>query len=355
MKTSSLIMILCIGKVLFQMYHLIKIPFARKQKDTVAILCVICILFSWSCQTKNLDDEIEKFCSYINEENIDKTIPIVNQFLSGLSAELDGERQLQELAAWLKSCPCIIDAAVLTQSTPTSEIVVSFDENGTTYQYIMDVSMEKPLKIVGYRAYDQHTVWWSILVAVVCIECPVQTQFVYFDGDSIVADYSYKKVFSCNDKLHKNIKYEGLIREQEKKTYFIPNNFKKEYILYDFSLEEGMSFEYVEPQVIPEHEYTQTFYVKKIDFVEINGIKLKQFQLSTVSEPDYGSVCATWIEKIGSLNGLFHPCGILAPGVKRELLCFSQNNELFYKNPVYSDCYYYSWEDVIWNSKTSKK
>ena len=83
---------------------------------------------------------------------------------------------------------------------------------------------------------------WAILGYGVCPECPVWTQYIYFDSDSIIASNSYKKVFSSNDKLHEYIKYEGLIREQEKKTYFIPNNSETEYLLYDFSLEKGMSF-----------------------------------------------------------------------------------------------------------------
>ena len=100
----------------------------------------------------------ENFCSHLNAENIDQTIPIVNQFLSGLSAELNNEQQLQELTAWLKSCPCIIDAEVLTQpSSQTNpsmrEIEVSFDENGTTKRFIMTISMEKPLKVTGYHEY----------------------------------------------------------------------------------------------------------------------------------------------------------------------------------------------------------
>jgi len=96
----------------------------------------------------------EKFCSYLNVENIDETIPIVNEFLSEQTTELSEEQKLQELVAWLESCSCIIDVVVLTQSTPTNEIVVSFDENGTTKQFVMDVSMEKPLKVVGYQEYD---------------------------------------------------------------------------------------------------------------------------------------------------------------------------------------------------------
>jgi len=179
------------------------------------------------------------------------------------------------------------------------------------------------------------------------VPCCVETQYAFFDGDSIVADVTYKKVFSYNDKAHENIKYEGLIREHEKKTYFIPANSKKEYLLYDFSLEEGDTFEYIEPHIIPESDYAMSLYVKQVDFIEINGVQLKRIQFTWSSVPDYGAVRATWIETIGSLDGLFYPGGMLAPGGKRALLCYSQNNELVYKNPTYSNCYYDNPDDII--------
>jgi len=186
---------------------------------------------------------------------------------------------------------------------------------------------------------------WSVLSTVVCPECPVSTQYIYFDGDSTVAAHSYKKVFSCNDKLHENINYEGLIREQDQKTYFIPVNSKKEYLFYDFSLKEGMTFKYIEPEVMPEYERTVSFYVKKVGFIEINGVQKKQIQLTASPPNDY--LYATWIENIGSLAGLFYPCGVINPGNKRELLCYYQNDELIYKNPNYSECYYDNWDDII--------
>ena len=106
------------------------------------------------------DDE-KKFCSYVNEENIDKTIPVVNEFLSEISVEPDWMQQLQELATWLKSYPCIVDATVLggvgscgMSGTLMSEILVSFDENGITKKLLLDVSESQPFKAIGYHEYN---------------------------------------------------------------------------------------------------------------------------------------------------------------------------------------------------------
>jgi hypothetical protein len=178
---------------------------------------------------------------------------------------------------------------------------------------------------------------WSVLRYGMFPDPWVSTQYIYFDGDSVVENKTYKKVFSCDDELHENIRQEGLIREQDKKTYFIKDNSDTEYILYDFALEEGTSFEY----------QATTLYVKKVDFVEISGIQKKRIQFT--SPPPYDDIVrATWIEGIGSLNGLFYPCGGMhAPNNAIEtLLCHFQDNEPVYKNPAYSECYYDKVEDI---------
>ncbi len=177
---------------------------------------------------------------------------------------------------------------------------------------------------------------WAVLIyglGAYNIPCCVKTQYVYFDGDSIIGINSYKKVFSCDDSLHKNIKYEGLIREEEKKTYFIPANSDTEYLLYDFSLEEGMNFEY---GYFWTRDPSVTLYVNSVDSIEINGSMRKRIELSL-----YGRVIDVWVEEIGSLSGVLYPCysAFLSGGVK-ELLCYYQDNELVYKNPDYSKCYY---------------
>ncbi|MDR0762902.1 MAG: T9SS type A sorting domain-containing protein [Bacteroidales bacterium] len=185
---------------------------------------------------------------------------------------------------------------------------------------------------------------WSILsygLGAYLVPCNVLTRYVYFDGDSIVADKTYRKVFSCNDWLHENIMSEGLIREQDKKTYFIPKDSEIEYLLYDFSLEEGANFEYQDPwRQIPENKSSsEIFYVKKVDFVKINGIQKKRIQLTDL--PPYDNIVYTvWVENIGSLAGFYRPCGIPAPGGYQRVICYFQNSELIYKNSMYSECYY---------------
>ena len=182
---------------------------------------------------------------------------------------------------------------------------------------------------------------WSVLyygLGTYNIPCCVSTQYIYFDGDSIVADKTYKKVFSCNDELHENITYEGLIREQDKKTWFLSKGFENESLLYDFSLEEGVEFEYasyMDPELT-----TVSLYVKTCDMIEINGSPKKRLQISSPQSEDDG-IIDTWLEGIGSLSGILQPCyRLFLDGGVRELLCHYKEDEQTYKNPAYSACYY---------------
>jgi len=173
--------------------------------------------------------------------------------------------------------------------------------------------------------------------------CCVSTEYTYFDGDSIVNGFSFKKVFSCNDELHTNIKFEGLMRENEQKTYIIKPNSETEYLLYDFSLEEGTSFEYWD-FLYP--IMAMNLFVKTIDFIEINGALKKRINLTGSPTSDW--IIDIWVEGMGSMSGILHPCyKIFTDGGVNSLLCFFQDDELIFKNSEYSKCYYDNIEDLF--------
>jgi hypothetical protein len=152
------------------------------------------------------------------------------------------------------------------------------------------------------------------------------TDYYYFDGDSIIGEHSYKKMFSCDDRLHENCGCIGLMREENQKTYFVYPASETEYLFYDFSLEEGMIFEFIHPF----RQDTFMLYVQKVDFVEINGTQKKRIQLESGG---------TWIEKIGHLDGIL-PDYSFPVGILYYLLCYHENNKLIYINPRHTECYY---------------
>ena len=96
------------------------------------------------------------FCRFLSMKTMEKTIPVINEFLEGLQETLTSEQKLQDLVKWLKSHPCIIDAIVLCESCiytnpPMSEILISFKENGITKELILDISMTSPLKVLHFH------------------------------------------------------------------------------------------------------------------------------------------------------------------------------------------------------------
>jgi hypothetical protein len=125
-------------------------------RKVVAIaICLAGLTMFSSCDKK--EEQVtnsEKLCLYLNSGNIDKTIPIINEFLAGLpnsNSFSEDEQNLQDLAKWLKSNSCVIDATVLCVSCietlpEQSEVSFSFQEGEITKEVILDISMSKPLK-----------------------------------------------------------------------------------------------------------------------------------------------------------------------------------------------------------------
>ena len=164
------------------------------------------------------------------------------------------------------------------------------------------------------------------------------TEYHFFDGDSIYNGNTYKKVFSYRDEQHSERFFAGLIREENKKTYFVPYRISletllEESLLYDFSLKQGETFEYDMGG-----DYFETMYVLQSDYVLINNEQKKRLIIVQQNNPEL--VIDTIIENIGSLRGLLYPLCYMCSGAFHELLCYTQNDELLYQNPKRSKCYY---------------
>ena len=117
---------------------------------------LICVVVFTSCGSEIAERTgSDEFCLYINSANMDKTITVINDFLAGLPNNLNDEQKLQALVKWLKSCPCIIDATIVSEpfmytiGSSMSEIMISFKENGITKDLILDIAMTNPLQVAG--------------------------------------------------------------------------------------------------------------------------------------------------------------------------------------------------------------
>jgi len=168
------------------------------------------------------------------------------------------------------------------------------------------------------------------------------TTYHFFEGDSVVNGKTYKKVFYYKDEQHTERFFEGLMREDKKKTYFInssPDGNTVETLLYDFSLEKNDTLRRIIQEPIVNHFDTTYFYIKKCDTVIVNEEQKKRMIIGYE-----GLTIDTVIENVGSLHGIMYPDWYLSVGVFRKLLCYTQNGVLLYQNPDYSKCYY-SLED----------
>ena len=102
---------------------------------------------------KSQGADSEKLCAYFNSENMDKTIPIINEFLAGLPSGdsfSKDEQNLQALTKWLKSSSCVIDATILCigciYTLPAiSEISFTFKEKNVIQKVILDIRHTNPM------------------------------------------------------------------------------------------------------------------------------------------------------------------------------------------------------------------
>ena len=125
-----------------------------KKLNLVGVILLLLVGIVGCDKEEGQATDSEELCLYLNSGNIDKTIPIINEFLAGLpnsNSFSEDEQNLQTLAGWLKSNSCVIDATVLCVSCietlpEQSEVSFSFQEGDIKKVVTLDISMSKPLK-----------------------------------------------------------------------------------------------------------------------------------------------------------------------------------------------------------------
>lgn len=121
---------------------------------SVAGLVLLLLIGFIGCNKDNQLIDSDKLCPHLNIENINKIIPIINDYLVSLlssNSSAEDEQNIQALTKWLKSSSCIIDARIICVSCiftlPTqSEVSFTFKEGEATYEVTLDIIMTEPLK-----------------------------------------------------------------------------------------------------------------------------------------------------------------------------------------------------------------
>ncbi|MBX2966345.1 MAG: hypothetical protein KF845_09385 [Cyclobacteriaceae bacterium] len=133
------------------------------------ILLVLAIGVS-SC---SIDREMEftddvDFCSNLNLENIDKSIPVINQFLAKLPDGTSKEQTFESLKAWLNSFPCNVNATILYALDLTSGheqmngIAIHVNDKEVIRELTLDFAVVDNMiaysQITGYVYYKQDAI-----------------------------------------------------------------------------------------------------------------------------------------------------------------------------------------------------
>jgi len=157
---------------------------------------------------------------------------------------------------------------------------------------------------------------------------PCGTTVFSFGADTTIRTFQYKKLIVNRDSAGFAYSYPIAAREETitKRIYFYENG---EYLAYDFSLNQGDTF------TTSLNGCNLQMTVDSVDTISLlNGELRKRMFLSNFGQE-------TWIEGVGSLNGLtFVGTGSCFIDVYPELNCLKENDTLKYQSSNFTDCFY---------------
>ena len=134
-------------------------------------------LGTFACDNHNdLDNELTDdvdFCLCLNLEDVNKTIPIVNEYLAGLPEDVTVEQTFDSLVTWFNSFPCDVNAQILygkdmiSGQEYKSGVSISVADNGTVRELELDFAvveqngnyMKIYSQIAGYVYYKQDAIY----------------------------------------------------------------------------------------------------------------------------------------------------------------------------------------------------
>jgi hypothetical protein len=163
------------------------------------------------------------------------------------------------------------------------------------------------------------------------------------DGDTSFNNTLYKKIYLCDysPSISNKAFYGGIREDSLKRVYFFLDSnqyfnsffdsllqYRKEYLLYDFSLNIGDTFRVVNLQ-------DSNLILNKIDSVLVSNQYRKRWEFFS----GFNGMSKVWVEGMGDLNGLFFPFQFDGVETFHKLTCYEDSN-LFWTNPqLGTDCY----------------
>lgn len=175
-----------------------------------------------------------------------------------------------------------------------------------------------------YKPFPQKNAIWTNRYGAIdfnnVLQWEAPVHYCMEKGDTLINSITYSKVNFCGGA------YQGALRDNNGKIYYIPADSLRELLIYDFTLKTGDS---VSVYCIPGGK-TYPFRAYKYDHVKvdstiINGAYRKTINLNNGYK---------WIEGIGNNKGLFVESWINVSGWATELMCMSESNTTLF--PSYS-------------------
>lgn len=168
-------------------------------------------------------------------------------------------------------------------------------------------------------------------------EPPVNRSDLYFLGeDTLLAGRTYNPIICWeNADSSRARKMEYALRQDQDQVYAYDLSTKTEFLLFDFSLEEGQLWEtkWLDNSNSPIFEVLTTGdSILQGDNVSRKFVRVRDTRSGRV---DY------WFKGIGSVTwGILWMKDWEIAGVHYHLLCYHEKDKLCYQNPDYSRCYY---------------
>ncbi len=173
---------------------------------------------------------------------------------------------------------------------------------------------------------------WSVVECMNFAGCGTNTY--EFNGDTVINNKTYKKLFVCFDSLLTDWYYRGAMREDSPGKVFGYEVFgsfypDSEVLYYDFTLGLGDTIG------IPCSGGSEILTVIAVDTTTLlNGEQRKRLRFSSILTGE-----EEWIDGIGSLFGLINIGASCFIDMYYTLNCFTENDILKYDDPQFEGCY----------------
>ncbi len=184
--------------------------------------------------------------------------------------------------------------------------------------------------IVVAQSVLQDNKQWNVYTPGTCL-CGFYTEILYIEGDTLIQNKTYKKLWRSDDSLNIVFRYRYL-REEAGKVFMYNAVTQKTSKLYDFTKSIGDTI-HIANALCEDTPVVMT--VTSMDSVEYNGSLHQRWYLQS----DLAGFTDEWIEGIGSIHGLVYPAYQFCSDSEWDLWCVFQDQQLQYKAPGTMVCY----------------